>query len=193
MRTTITVVLTALLAIACDDSAVGPTSGTRVEAVVQDSPSGTSAVTGSLAGNVSASAWNGDRWYDLGSSNGITIPLQVSGRSTTVHGETSIPSASYNRVRLLLQGVSARVNRGSVIGGTALANDTTIALGGSDQRAELIVPVDAFAVAVDSSKRTIVFELRSSQWLTSGALQSGIVEDASLQTAVTAATRVESR
>jgi hypothetical protein len=164
-----------------------------VEAVVQDSSNGGPVVTGSLAGNISASAWNGDRWYDLGSPNGITIPLQVSGRSTTVHGEASIPATSYNRVRLVLDGVTARINRGSVIGGSSLSSDATIALGGSDRRAELIVSVAAFAVEPNSPTRTILFDLRSAQWLTAAALQSGRVEDAALQAAVTATTRVENR
>jgi hypothetical protein len=65
-------------------------------------------------------------------------------------------------------------------------------LGGSDERVELIVPVSTFSVQPDSSsRRVIVFELRSQQWLTAQALQSGRVEDASMQAAVTATTRAE--
>jgi hypothetical protein len=149
-------------------------------------------VTGTLAGNVSASVWDGDRWNDIGSPNGITIPLQTTGRTTTVHGQASVPSASYNRVRLVLQGVTARIARGSVIGGTTLTADATLPLGGSDERVELIVPVNTFSVQPDSTiRRVIVFELRSQQWLTAQALQSGRVEDASMQAAVTATTRTE--
>jgi hypothetical protein len=165
-----------------------------VEAVVHDTPITSPTITGSLAGNVSASLWDGNRWHDLGSPNGITIPLQITGRSTTVHGEASVASTSYDRVRLVLQGVTARIARGSTIGGTTLTADTTIALGGSDQRAELSLSVGSFSVEPTASvRRIIVFELRSQQWLTAQALQSGRIEDSALQGAVTATTQVESR
>lgn len=142
----------------------------------------------------SASLWDGDRWHDLGSPNGITIPLQITGRSTTVHGEASVASTSYDRVRLVLQGVTARIARGSTIGGTTLTADTAIALGGSDQRAELSLSVSSFSVEPTTNvRRIIVFELRSQQWLTAQALQSGRVEDSALLAALTASTRVESR
>ena len=184
----------ALLAAACGDSPAGPSSGTRVEAVVQDSPAATPMVTGTLVGSVFASVGEGDRWTDIGSANGITIPLQIAGRTTTVHGETSVPSSSYNRVRLVFQGVSARLARGSVVGGTALASDATIILGGSDERVEMSVPVSTFSIEADAGvRRVIVFELRSQQWLTAAVLQAGRVEDAALQAAVTATTRVENR
>ena len=186
--------MTGLLAVACDDSAIGPSSGTHVEARVQDSPPASPTVTATLAGNVSASVWNGDRWIELGSPNGITIPLQTIGRATTVHGEASIASSSYNRVRLVFQGVSARITRGSIIGGTPLSNDVTLTLGGGDQRVEMSASVDAFSVEPSASvRRVIVFELRSQQWLTAEALQSGVVQDAALQAAVTATTRTENR
>lgn len=187
------VMLFAVSAAACGDSPTGPSAGTRVEAVIQDSPA-TLSVTGTLAGNVSASLWNGDRWMDMGSPNGITIPLQVAGRTTTVHGESSVPSSSYSRVRLVFQGVAARISRGSVVGGTTLASDTTIVLGGSDERVELSVPVSTFAVDANAPVRhVVVFDLRSQQWLTTSALQAGHVEDAALQAAVTATTRAENR
>src|SRR5688572_25800606 len=48
----------ALITTACSDSPVGPSSGTRVEAVVQDSTLTSPTVTGTLAGNVSASVWD---------------------------------------------------------------------------------------------------------------------------------------
>jgi len=195
MRKTPTIaIVLALLTAACGDSPAGPSSGTRVEAVAQDSPTATPMVTGTLAGNVFASVGEGDRWIDIGTPNGITIPLQMAGRTTTVHGEASIPSSSYSRVRLVFQGVSARIARGSVVGGTTLANDTTLVLGGSDERVEMNVPVSTFSVEADARvRRVIVFDLRSQQWLTAAALQAGRVEDAALQAAVTATTRVENR
>jgi hypothetical protein len=162
--------------------------------VVQDSPTATPTASGTLAGNVHASLWDGSRWIELGSPNGITIPLQLAGRPTTIHGEASAPAASYSRVRITFQGVIARIARGSVVGGTTLTNDASITLGGADQRAEVIVSVNSFSVEADPRvRRVITFELRSQQWLTSGALQSGWVEDAALEAAITATTRVESR
>jgi hypothetical protein len=93
-----------------------------------------------------------------------------------------------------LQGVTARIARGSVVAGTTLTSDATVSLGGSDQRAELIVDVGAFQVEADASIRRVVeFDVRSALWLTSGALQAGRVEDAALQAAVTATTRTEAR
>jgi hypothetical protein len=91
-----------------------------------------------------------------------------------------------------MQGVTARIARGSVIGGATLSADVTLPLGGSDERVELIVPVDTFSVQPDSStRRVIVFELRSQQWLTAQALQSGRIDDAAMQAVVTATTRAE--
>jgi hypothetical protein len=75
-----------------------------------------------------------------------------------------------------------------------LANDASIALGGSDQRAEVTVSVSTFSVEADPGvRRVITFELRSQQWLTPAALQSGRVEDAALEGAITATTRAENR
>jgi hypothetical protein len=75
-----------------------------------------------------------------------------------------------------------------------LTADTTIVLGGSDQRADLSVSVSSFSVEPTTNvRRIIVFELRSQQWLTAQALQLGRVEDSALQAALTASTRVEGR
>ena len=177
---------------ACSDSPTGPIAQTRVEAHVQDSP-GPGTVAGTFAGNFSASVWDGDEWVALGSPNGITVALQ-SGALTTVHGEQSVPAGSYSRVRLVLQDVTARVASGSSIGGTTLTSDRTITLGGSNQRVDLAISVSSFDVGDDPAiRRRIVFDLRSAQWLTSNVVQSGVVDDAALQSAVTASTVVEPR
>jgi len=56
------------------------------------------------------------------------------------------------------------------------------------------VPVSTFAVdATAPLRHVVVFDLRSQQWLTTAALQSGRVEDAALQAAVTATIRAEDR
>lgn len=187
----IVIVVIASLSGACD-SPTGPSGDTRVNAFVRDSP-GSQPVTGTLAGNFQA-AIEGNGWANLGSLNGITVTLQSASASTTVHGDQSVAPGSYTRVRLILQGVTARVARGSVIGGSALANDATITLGGSDGRAELIVDVATFQVEADASIRRVVeFDMRSPLWLTASAVQAGRVEDAALQAAITATTRSETR
>src|SRR5687767_12574813 len=114
MRNLAIAVAVACLAVACGDSPTGPSSGTRVEAAVRDSPAGSATMTGTIAGNIFASIWDGSRWVDLGSPNGITVALQ-SASLTTVHGEQSVAATTYSRVRLVMQGATARVARGSVV------------------------------------------------------------------------------
>jgi hypothetical protein len=114
MRVVTLVAVIVVASTACDDSPTGPTAQPRVDARVRDTPG--SSVTGTLAGNFSASIWDGSRWVSLGSPNGITVTLQASGATTTVHGEQSAPAGSYDRVRLVLQSVTANIARGSPIG-----------------------------------------------------------------------------
>lgn len=167
----------------------------RAEGLLQDAPSGTPTMTGSLAGNVHISiSGDGLTWVDLGSPNGITVPLQLAASATTVHGEVDAPTGSYSRVRLTFEGVTARVLAGSTIGGTTLAADANVTLGGSDGRVEMVILVPGFSVDADPQvQRTVVFDLRSSLWLTLAALQAGTVLDAALQGAVLASTRVDPR
>ena len=183
-----------LFSVACGDAATGPSSGTRVEAVVQDSPASGAAATGTFTGNVHASVGTSDRWVDIGSPNGITIPLQSAGRITTVHGQASVASGSYTRVRLVFQGVTARLASGSNVGGTVLTSERTVILGGSDERVEISVPVSGFAIEASPAVRHVItFDLRSQQWLTAAAVQAGRVEDSAIQGAATASVRTENR
>lgn len=179
-----------LVCVGCSDS-TGTGTG-RAEGVIADSPTGTS-VTGTLAGNIHVSlSSDGIEWVDLGSPNGITVPLQATGVETTVHGEEDAPAGTYTRVRLIFQGVSARILAGSVIGGTALTSEANLALGGTDQRIEIVVTVPAFTIEADDDvSRIIVFDLHSQLWLTAAAVQAGSVQDAAVQSAVTATTRVD--
>jgi hypothetical protein len=80
---------------ACDDNPVSPDFG-RAEALVQDSTAAAN-VTGRLSGNVQASLFDGDRWIDLGSFNGITILLNAG--AVTVHGEQNAPAIVGCRTR----------------------------------------------------------------------------------------------
>lgn len=167
----------------------------RAEGVIQDSPTGAPTVTGSLAGNmhVSLSA-DGLAWVDLGSPNGITVPLQLAGSATTVHGEVDAPTGTYSRVRLVFDGVTARLQSGSTIEGTTLTADANVLLGGSDGQVEVVIAVPTFTVEAEPQvQRTVVFELRSTLWLTLAAVQAGTVLDAALQGAILATTRVDPR
>jgi len=185
--------LLCLAALACTDTTV--TGMGRAEAVIQDTP-GTSPATGSsLAGNSSAAvSADGVTWVNLGSPNGITVALQEAGTTTTVHGETGAPAGDYSRVRLVFSGVEARLLAGAVIGGVTLTSNVDLTLGGADQEVVLTVSVPEFTIEDDPAvRRTIVFDLRSHLWLTSQALQAGTVEDAAIQGAIQASTRLENR
>jgi hypothetical protein len=187
-----TLALAALAAAGCNDSTT-PGLG-RAEALILDPPATAPTVTGSLAGNTSASiSTDGTTWVDLGSPNGITVPLQAAG-SATVHGGQDVPTGTYTRVRLIFEDVTARLTSGSVIGATTLTNNVDLPLGGTDQRIEVVVAVPAFTVEADAGiQRTIAFELRSHLWITAAALQTGTVTDATIQGAVLATTRVDNR
>ncbi|MFN0179087.1 MAG: hypothetical protein ACKVZ0_09825 [Gemmatimonadales bacterium] len=187
-----TIVLATLAAAGCNESTT-PGLG-RAEALIVDPPAAAPTVAGSLAGNTFASiSTDGTTWVDLGSPNGITVPLQAAG-SATVHGEQDAPTGTYTRVRLIFEGVTARLTSGSVIGGTTLTSNVNLPLGGADQRVEVVVAVPAFTVDADAGiQRTIAFELRSYLWITAAALQAGTVTDATIQGAVVATTRVDNR
>jgi len=207
MRIVAVVAVIVVASTACDESSTTPTTPTTralVDARVVDSknfklgvPIPVPIVKGTLSGNFDASIWDGSRWVSLGSPNGITVPLQIySAIATpvTVHGEQSAPAGSYDRVKLVLQGVTATIERGSSFGGTTFSSDTTFRLGGSDQHVELPVTVSRFSLEESPSvKRVIVFELSSERWLTSSVAQSGQVEDAALQAAISVRTSLEPR
>ncbi len=182
-----------LAAVGCGDPTA--TGLGRAEALIQDPPAGPAVVIGSLAGNTFASvSADGANWADLGSPNGITVPLQTPTGAATIHGEQDVRVGTYTRVRLVFAGVTARLKTGSVVAGTTLTSDIDLPLGGSDQRVEIVVIVPTFNVDLDASvQRTILFNLRSSLWLTPAALQAGTVADAALQAAIIATTRVEPR
>lgn len=170
---------------ACDKNPVSPDSG-LAEAFIQD-VAGAASVTGRLSGNMQVSVWS-DGWTSLGSPNGITVPLNSG--AVTVHGAQSLREGFYSRVRLTMQGVTAFLQTGSVVGGTTLISDVTLELGGDDFFVDITVSVPAFEVTADEGvKRTIIIELRSQQWLTAAAVQSRRVEDAALRSAITVSTR----
>ena len=204
MRSVALVAVIAVASTACDESPTTPTARAFVDARVGDltnpklgTPVPVPTVTGTLSGNFVASIGDGSQWVSLGSPNGISVGLQIPiflGAATSVHGEQTAPAGSYDRVRLVLQGVTATIARGSGFGGITLGSDATIRLGGSDHSVELPAVVSRFSLVDDpSSRRVIVFELNSQQWLTSSVAQSGQVEDTALQGAISARTSLEPR
>ncbi len=187
------VLVTALSLVGCEDP-VASASG-RAEGIVADSPTATPTVTGSLAGNVVVSfSEDGVSWVDLGSPNGVTVQIQSPTGATSAHGEQDTPLGPFSQVRLVLDGVTARLKAGSVVGGTTLSADVDVPLGGPDHLAEVVVALAPFTVPTDPAmRRTVVFELRSALWLTAAVLQAGSVSDAAIQAAITASTRIDPR
>lgn len=165
------------------------TSASRTGAVFQLSGANQAAAfSGSVAGNtqVSISA-DGETWVDLGSLNGITILLQSSSDSTTVHGEVDVPAGTYSRVRLTFSGVEARLDAGSTFGGLTLTTQVNVSLGGSDAQVMIEKSVPSFEVRAEAGAVTIVrFELNAEAWLTEQTVGAEVVEDAEIQAAVTA-------
>ena len=176
--------------VACSDSS-GPGTLGRAQGVITDPA--TAGFSGTVSGNIQVSiSSDGSTWVDLGSLNGITIMLQSNADTTNVHGEVSAPAGSYSQVRLTFSNVSAALNAGSVIGNTTLTNSQTVALGGTDQQAEVVKSVN-FSVTDDATVRTsLQFRLNSGNWLTEAALAAGFVEDDTLA-GITVSSRSEPR
>jgi hypothetical protein len=146
-------------------------------------------VSGDIQVSISS---DGSTWVDLASLNGITIVLQSNEGTTNVHGEVSVPVGSYSWVRLTFSNVSADLDAGSVVGTTTLDNGASIAVGGSDEQAEMVKPLN-FSVVEDTAVRTsLTFRFNSEDWLTEDALTAGFVEDAALIN-ITVSSRSEPR
>lgn len=153
----------------------------------------TASFAGDLNGDIQVSiSEDGSTWLDLGSLNGITVPLQTGGIRTTVHGEQDAPTGTYSWVSLTMSGVRARLNGGSSIGNTFLTGNTEVPLGGSDDFVEVTLQIRFDVVAGESQRRFITFNMNSSNWMTEAALQASVVDDAAIEAAVTASVTVES-
>ena len=186
-------VVGATAALGCGGDNTGPpTEFGRAQGVVIDPQ--TASFSGTVAGNINVSiSADGTTWFDLGSPNGITIQLQTDGASTNVHGERDAPLGTYSWVRITFhQGVEVTLPAGTTLGSTTLGADATITLGGADGDAEITKQVSAFEIAGTSATlHTVEFDLESALWVTESALQAGLVEDTSLQSAVSVTTRSE--
>lgn len=148
MRNALTLLAVAAVAsVACEKSPAAPMAQTSVDARVGDLlnfklglPIPVPTVNGTVSGHFAASLWDGSQWVSLGNPNEITVPLHVYayiGTPISIHGEQRVPPGSYDRVRLVLQGVKAAITGGSGFNGITLSNDATFRLGGSDDYVEL--------------------------------------------------------
>ena len=109
---------TAMVLAGCGDG-LDPELG-LVNAFVHDTPGGSGAFMGTASGDFHVSIrLSGGPWVEVGSPNGITVALQ-SATPTTVHGSTSVPIGTYDRVRLTLSRVTFRVDAGGTIESTPL-------------------------------------------------------------------------
>ncbi len=185
------VLLALLMSAGCGDN-TGAEFG-RVEAFLADPQN--ASFSGELNGDVQVSiSEDGSTWFDLGSLNGITVPLQTNVVRTTVHGEQDAPVGTYSWVRVTLSEVRAGLNGGSSIGTTFLAGYTEVPLGGNDELVEVVLQVPPFDVeASDSQQRAITITMNSPAWMTEAALQALVVDDAAIVAAVTALVTVEPR
>ena len=114
----------------------------------------------------------GDTWVDVGSPNGITVALQ-SATSTTVHGSTSVPAGTYDRVRLTLSGVTFMVTTGG-----GLNTGSALAAGSTDLELEISVP--DFTVSTSAGTASVSFDLNVQDWLTDASLTAGVIADGEL-------------
>lgn len=172
----------------CGD-AIGPESA-RLEAILRDHP-GTAAaaptsaqVAGPFLGDLTTDAnvevsTDGSTWLALGSPNGITVKLQSSRDSSTVHGEVDAPAGAYARVRVTLRNARAIIKAGGTVGGQILAADAQLALGGSDGVVVIERELSGFTLR-PGGRASLVFELNSEVWVTSTSLARGEVEDAAV-------------
>jgi hypothetical protein len=184
-------VLALLISAGCAES-TGAEFG-RVEAFLADPQN--ASFNGELIGNVQVSiSEDGSTWFDLGSSSGVTVPLQTNVVRTTVHGEQDAPVGTYSWVRVTMSDVRARLDFGSSIGTTFLSGSAEVPLGGSDDFVEVVLQVPGFDVeASELQRRSVTFTVNSSAWMTEAALQALLVEDAPIEAAVTAVVTIELR
>lgn len=196
--TTALVLASALLMGACGDS-TGPGDG-RVSAVIHDAPSASQVAyyqtrsdgpmaASSFHGQMSGSAQvyiysEASGWIELGSPANASVTLQ-SGNETTVHSRASVPTGTYTRVRLVLQGFTANIAAGGSLGGLVLSADVSIALGGSDGRVEIEKTVQPFTVSATSSA-TIRFDMNSEVWCNQSTAASRSATDNEVASATTA-------
>jgi len=178
-----------VLAGGCGGDAVDPDVTGIVNAVVHDDPLEGSAkrsalFTGTAAGNMQVSLRStGGVWTDVGSPNGITVNLQSS-TETAVHGATSVPAGTFDRVRLTFSDVEVTVKAGGVIGGITLQSDAKAALA-EDFPVTVERSVSPFFVD-EVGTALIEFDLNVENWLDLQTLDEGTIDGAAVNASVDA-------
>ena len=179
----LSLVAASILLSGCSDNGLEPDIAGLVDARVRDSAA--LAFTGTAAGDMSVAIRStGGTWVELGSPNGITVPLQQA-VGVSVHGSQSAPSGDYDLVRLTMNGIDLNVDAGSQIGQTTLESDASAIVASTDDLV-IEVTVPAFTVS-EAGTVTVAFDLNSEQWLNIASLDAGVVADAAVSAAVTAA------
>ncbi len=183
MRSVLNLALVAcvIAATACGDDPVDPDVTGVVDVVVHDNtPDG--AFAGTAAGNFHASIRTiGGTWFEVGTPNGITVALQSSAPTeTTVHGPTSVPAGTYDRVRLTLSGVTFTITTG----GGGLNTGSAVAAGSADLQLEVSVP--DFTVSTSAGTASVSFDLNVEDWLTDAMLTAQVIADGDLTGQLTA-------
>ncbi len=172
---------TAMVLAGCGDG-LDPELG-LVNAFVHDTPGGSGAFMGTASGDFHVSIrLSGGPWVEVGSPNGITVALQ-SATPTTVHGSTSVPDGTYDRVRLTLSRVTFRVDAGGTIESTTLgANASAMAASG------LPLPLEisrTFTVSGNAETAIVSFDLNVEDWIDIQSLTDGVITDGRLEEQLT--------
>ena len=169
-----------IAATACGDDPIDPDVTGVVDVVVHDNTSG-GAFAGTAAGNFHASIRStGGTWVDVGTPNGITVALQSSSpTTTTVHGPTSVPAGTYNRVRITLSGVTFTVTTGGGL-------NTGSAQAAGSGALELEISVPDVIVSTVEGQATVSFDLNVEDWFTDQMLSDGAIANGDLTGQLTA-------
>ena len=176
----LTLVASAVAATACGDGGLDPDITGLVNAEVNDTPAGAAAFAGTIAGNMHVSIRSTDgTWVDVGTPNGITAELQ-SITPMSVHGSTSVPAGTYDRVRLTLSGVTFTVTTG----GGGLNTGSAVAAGSADLALEVSVP--EFTVSTSGGTASVSFDFNVEAWLTDAMLTAQVIADGDLTGQLTA-------
>lgn len=189
-KVTLPIAAVAALVAGCGDDPAGPVDG-AMEGAVVDEPAASSSYSGNVAGDFQFSvSEDGETWVDVGTPNGITLLLQ-DGASTSLHGSQEAVTGSFTRIRMLVRSAEVTVDAGSTIGGTTYSSDMKLDLA---QTEDLLVVRDISSPAVESDEAVLVtFDLNSESWLTTDAVNAGVVSNADVDAAVTTSTSVVPR
>lgn len=200
--------LIAVLAVvpACSDDATGPDGEATMSVVATDDPSSQSAsmtkdvvLAGFLAQQSGASysgqftanaqvqvSTDGSTYVDVGPPQQVTVQLQSSDGSATIHTDAALEAQSYSRVRLVLEGAQASLDAGSEVGTTVLDAALSLDVGGGSQ---VVIERQASVDVGADSETTLVFDVNSEAWVTEENAQAEAVAASEVESATTVSIR----